>query len=287
MATTPARVANRLASTLKQFQPVLDSARNRDVNESDTVIIVTDLLSEMFGYDKYSELTSEVAIRGTYCDLATKISGKVQFLVEVKAIGSELKDSHTRQAVDYAAAEGVDWVVLTNGAIWKIYKVSFGKPIEPELVIGFDLLTLDPKNEEHIECLFLLSKEGFAKDALRDYDAQREALSRYCIAALLVSDPVVHVIRKEVRRLSPDVKISDEQVRGVLESEVIKRDALEGDKASEAHRRVARALAKAAKAKVSAAQVDPVATQGTVSPDQEGSSTATGAAVPEAPAAKV
>jgi len=87
MANSPARVSNRLASTLKAFQPVLQSAKTRDVNESDTVIIVTDLLSEMFGYDKYSELTSEVAIRGTYCDLATKVDGEVQFLIEVKAIG--------------------------------------------------------------------------------------------------------------------------------------------------------------------------------------------------------
>jgi hypothetical protein len=37
---------------------------------SDTVIIVTDVLAEVFGYDKYSELTAEFAISGTYCDLA-------------------------------------------------------------------------------------------------------------------------------------------------------------------------------------------------------------------------
>jgi len=47
------------------------------------------MLAEIFGYDKYSEVTRELAIRGTYCDLATRIDGKFQMLIEVKAIGAE------------------------------------------------------------------------------------------------------------------------------------------------------------------------------------------------------
>jgi len=42
------------------------------VSEADTITLVKDLLSEVLGYDKYAELTSEHSIRGTYCDLAIK-----------------------------------------------------------------------------------------------------------------------------------------------------------------------------------------------------------------------
>ena len=38
-------------------------------------MIVADILSEIFGYDKYNEVTSEYAIKGTYCDLAIKLAG--------------------------------------------------------------------------------------------------------------------------------------------------------------------------------------------------------------------
>ena len=69
MPRIPQKVARRLSFGLKQFQPILESAKSRDVNESDTVVIVTDILSEIFGYDKYNEVTSEYAIKGTYCDL--------------------------------------------------------------------------------------------------------------------------------------------------------------------------------------------------------------------------
>jgi hypothetical protein len=106
--------ATRISSALKRFQPILDSARARDANESDTVIIVMDLLSEILGYDKYSEITSEHAIRGTFCDLAIKIDGGLALLIEVKAIGLELRDQHVKQATDYAANQGCEWVALTK-----------------------------------------------------------------------------------------------------------------------------------------------------------------------------
>ena len=139
MARLPKKASERIAAGLKRFQPILATAKSRDVNESDTVVIVTDLLQEIFGYDKYAEITSEHMIRGTFCDLAVKLDGTLAFLIEVKAIGLDLKEQFVKQAVDYAANQGVEWVVLTNGTVWKIYKISFTKPIAQELVVDFDL----------------------------------------------------------------------------------------------------------------------------------------------------
>ncbi|MBL8751421.1 MAG: type I restriction enzyme HsdR N-terminal domain-containing protein, partial [Planctomycetes bacterium] len=103
------------AENLKRFAPILTAQRDRDVSESDTVTIVEDLLSDLFGFDKYAEVTSEFAIRSTYCDLAIKIENKLRLLIEVKAIGITLNEKHVKQVVDYAANQGLDWVVLTNG----------------------------------------------------------------------------------------------------------------------------------------------------------------------------
>src|SRR6187402_2999550 len=86
-----AKVSQRIAAGLRKFQPVLAAAKARDVNESDTVVIVTDLLHEVFGYEKYADITSEHMVRSTFCDLATKIDGRLALLIEVKAIGTDLK----------------------------------------------------------------------------------------------------------------------------------------------------------------------------------------------------
>ena len=114
MASVPKRISEGIVSGIKKYQPILSSAKARDVGEADTVTIIKDMLSEVFGYDKYSEITSEFSIRGTYCDLAIKLDNKLATLIEAKAIGLDLKEQHVKQAVDYAANQGVDWVLLTN-----------------------------------------------------------------------------------------------------------------------------------------------------------------------------
>jgi hypothetical protein len=244
MATVPSKVSDRLGTGLKRFQPILTAAKSRDVGESDTVTIVVDMLAEIFGYDKYSEITSEYSIRGTYCDLATKIDGTLQTLMEVKAIGLELKDTHVKQAVDYAANQGVDWVVLTNGTYWRFYKVAFTKPIDHELVVDIDFCKLNPKSAKDIESLYLFCKEGWIKSVLGDYHSQKQALSRFSLGALVLSDPVLGVIRKELRRVSPDVRIDLEEIKNVLTNEVIKREVMEGDKADGARKKIARGTKK-------------------------------------------
>jgi len=240
MANIPTKVQDRLVAGIKRFQPILASAKSRDVNESDTVIIVTDMLADIFGFQKYSEITSEYAIRGTFVDLAIKLDGSLQLLIEVKAIGLQLKDSYIKQAVDYGSNQGAEWVVLTNGAFWQVYKISFGKPISQELVLEIDFLNLNPKKPDDIDGLYLLTREGIAKSMLGEYHAQRLALSRFFIGATVLSDPVLDVIRRELRRISPDVRIDNEQIQEVLVQEVFKREVMEGEKAEEARRKIAR-----------------------------------------------
>lgn len=247
MASVPKRVSERLTASIKRFQPILAAARSRDVGEADTVTIVKDMLAEVFGYDKYAEVTSEYAIRGTYCDLATKIDGTLQALIEVKAIGLELKDPHVKQAVDYAANQGVDWVLLTNGMCWRVYRVVFAKPIDHELVVDIDFGALSARSESDIETLYLWCKEGWMRSVLGEYHSQKQALSRFFVGAMLQTDPVLEVLRRELRRVSPDVRIEIEQLKVVITDEVIKRDVLEGDKADEARKKIARSAGKALK----------------------------------------
>ena len=75
------KVSDRITATLKTYQSVAISHKSRDVSEADTVTLVKDILSDCFGFDKYIELTSEQQIRGTYCDLAVKIDGKIKYLI--------------------------------------------------------------------------------------------------------------------------------------------------------------------------------------------------------------
>jgi hypothetical protein len=240
MASAPKKVMERLVAAVKRFQPIIAAAKTRDVGEADTVTIVKDMLADVFGYDKYSDVTSEHAIRGTYCDLAIKSDGVLQALIEVKAVGIELKDAHVKQAVDYATNQGVDWVILTNGINWRVYHIIFAKPIDQELVINIDFCALNTRSETDMDLLYLWCKEGWARSVLGEYHTQKQALSRFFIGAMVLTEPVLDVIRRELRRVSPEVRIETHQIRSVLTAEVIKRDVMEGDKADEAKKKITR-----------------------------------------------
>ena len=221
MATVPTKIADRLIAGIKRFQPILAEAKAGDKGEADTVTIIKEMLQDIFGYNKFTEVTSEYGIKGTYCDLAIKIQNKVQTLLEAKAIGIELKENHVKQIVDYAANEGVSWVILTNGVRWQIYKITFEKPISHELVVDIDFLTLKPKSD--FEPLYLWCKEAWGESsALDEFEARKQALSRFLIGAVILSDPVIDVIRKELRRVSllskagVDVRIESEQIEQVI-----------------------------------------------------------------------
>jgi hypothetical protein len=233
----PTKIVGRLSEGLKRFQPIISSAKARDANESDTSMIVTDIMAELFGYDKYSEVTKELAIRGTYCDLATKIEGKFQMLIEVKAVGIDLKESHIKQAIDYASNKGIEWVALTNANNWKVFKVIFSKPIDFEMVLDIDLLTLNFKNETHLENLFLLTKESMIKSGLYAYHDQIQATNKFYLGALILSDTVLEAIRRELRRITPDVKVPIDDLRNVLIQDVLKREVIEGEKADVARKK--------------------------------------------------
>jgi hypothetical protein len=95
---------------------------------------VSDVLTEILGYDKYQEVTTELSVRSTFCDLAIKIDGRLQYLIEVKSIGTELKENHLRQAIEYGAREGIEWILLANGHLWQAQRIRFEQPIEHDLV---------------------------------------------------------------------------------------------------------------------------------------------------------
>lgn len=258
MATIPSRVESRMITAIKKFQPILTSAKTRDVNEPDTVRIVTEMLAEVFGYDKFSEVTAEHAIRGTYCDLATKLDGAIQLLIEVKAIDLELKDSHVKQAIDYAANQGVDWVVLTNAITWRVYKVTFGKPIDHELVYEVDFVVFDTKKHDQLELLFVLTKEGWVKSLLTELHEQRQALSKFIIAAVACSEPVLDAMRRELKRVCPNVKIQNDQIQQVLLAEVLKREVVDGEKAEEAQKKVSKSIRRSKIATASSASPESI-----------------------------
>jgi len=245
----PKKFLDRVAANLKRYQKITITQQKADVAEADTVTLVKDILADVFGYDKYEELTSEHQIKATFCDLAIKIGGKLRLLVEVKSAGSSLADNHLRQVIDYGAHQGIHWVILTNAVEWRLTRIYVANQISHEEVCRFSLPELSIKNEDHLRQMFLFAKEGLTTDAMDAFHQQAQLFNKFTVAAIMCSEPVITVVRRELRRLFPDLKVGNENLLALIENEVIKREAIEGEKAKEAGTRIRKAAAKLERAK--------------------------------------
>jgi hypothetical protein len=252
MFTIPIKLQRQLTTGIKAFQPVVANAQKRDINEADTVRIVNDMLGDIFGYDKYADITSEMCIRGGYCDLAIKLGDKVRVIIEAKAIGTELKDTHLRQAVDYAANQGVEWVILTNAAHWKFYKINFQQPITSEEMFSFTVEAVNPNRQTDLDMLYVLSKAGTLGKAAEDYYARKQSVNKFFMGALVLSAPVLEVIKREFRRIT-DIKVETEALAELVTHELVKREIIESEEFVTAKRRIQRYNSKKDRAKLQAA----------------------------------
>jgi hypothetical protein len=247
----PAKFMKRALDGVKKYQSVIPILKKKDANESDTVTVVTDILQDVFGYDKYSEVTSEYAIRGTYCDLAiiTGNTHKIRFLIEVKAVSVALTDNHIKQAVDYGANAGVNWVILTNAERWMIYKIKFGKPIDKELVYEFNMLSVNEKTEKELAAIYAISKDGQQGSSIDDFYSNIQIKNKYIIGNLLVSDDIYSLIRKAIKKLFGDVKVTNEEIADMMANDIIKREIIDSDESRKARKDIEKRYKKIEKEK--------------------------------------
>ena len=245
MITIPQKTKNRIIEGVKKYKPILKKARDKDINESDTVTIINNILSDIFGYEQFEEITSEFAIKKTFCDLAIKLNDEIKLLIEVKSAGLNLKEQHIRQAVDYGSNSGIDWCVLTNGLVWKVYKIIFSKPVSHELLYEFDLTEVNTRKDSDIELVYYLTKESMGKackSSIEDYHTQKQVLNKYVISQLLLSDIILDTIRKNLKKISPELKVTNEEIHPILCNEIIKKDILDDENFKNARKKVSNAL---------------------------------------------
>jgi predicted type IV restriction endonuclease len=212
---------------LKKFAKVFADARDRDANESDTVMYLIEFFKEVLDYDPLNgEISKEVAICDRYCDFGIRLGEKMIYLVEAKPAGiSALKPKHIEQAENYGSREGISWVVLTNGVMWQLYHLTFGTKIEHELVFEFNLLEdLETKPDWLWNTLSVLNKRDVRDGSLDTYYEQQKLLTPKNIVNLLLDEEVLMKLRQELNRKAPtrlDLTTVFEAVRDVLSQEAL------------------------------------------------------------------
>ena len=208
----------RVKVGIRKFSKPLADFVARDVNEADTRLLITDFLCEVLGYDKYSDVTAEFAIKGDFADYGLRIEKQLVALIEAKRATTKLSPKHLRQVEDYGVREGVDWLILTNGSHWQVYRLGRTVPIVVDLAIEVDLLGPDQPSMK-ADRLFPITRDGMKHGVMDEIWVAKRATSPRAIAKVLTAPAVVTAVRKELRRQT-EYSATEDEVLGLIRATV-------------------------------------------------------------------
>jgi cellobiose-specific phosphotransferase system component IIB len=92
--------------------------------------------------------------------------------------------------------------------------------------------------------IFLLCKEGMTSEALNTYHQVAQLFNKHTVSVFLQSEAVLGALRREMRRIFPELKIETAGLADLLVNEIIKRDAIDGEKYKEAEAKVKKIIKK-------------------------------------------
>jgi predicted type IV restriction endonuclease len=215
---------NRTRTAIRRFGKPLADLMERDANEGDTRLLVTDFLCEGLSFDKYEDLTTEYQVKGEFADYGIRIDRQLVAFIEVKRCTQKLNTRHLRQVQMYAVNEGVEWIILTNGQVWQVYHLTGGLPVVVDLALEVDLLSEEPIGRK-ADGLFYLSKDALKRRLLDDLWKAKAATSPKSLSSVFLSDPVIDAVRKELRRQTGYNSDTADLVR-IIRDEVIRTEIL-------------------------------------------------------------
>jgi predicted type IV restriction endonuclease len=215
----------RVKAGIRRFTKPLKDLLERDANEGDTRMVVNRLLTDVLGYDEFGDLTTEYAVKGEFADYGIRIDRDLVAFIEVKRAATKLAAKHLRQAEMYAVNEGVEWIILTNGAEWRAYHLSAGLPVEIDLALQIDLAGEETVGQKAAQ-LFYLTRESLKRRQIDEVWKTKRATSPKSLAAVVVSAPVTEAVRKELRRKTKQ-NVETGEIARLLKETVLRPECLE------------------------------------------------------------
>ena len=162
-----------IVKCIENLRVQLERHRKDGLKEYPTRTIFIDPLLGALGWDVRDPDEVELehpTVDGKSVDYAMKVNRKVVLHLEAKQLGDPLDDVKSiTQVVGYAANDGIEWCVLTNGVRYKVYKAS-EKASAPDKLL-FEV-SIDPEDssglpvEELARQFSRLSRESMAKGLL-------------------------------------------------------------------------------------------------------------------------
>lgn len=185
-------------------------SQSRPVGEQNTKAGLVEPILEALGWDirepdevcrEYRRVPGDNPV-----DYALLILRTPRLFVEAKGLGADLDDRRwANQTIAYATAAGVEWVVLTNGAEWRIYNAHAPVPIEQKL---FRTVSLEEDPGDVERTLRLIGKDNMGENRIAELwktnfiDRQVREVLGALFASGEPAKEIVSLVRRQVQGVS-------------------------------------------------------------------------------------
>ena len=204
-----------LFGTLKECATRIDDFRSHhtQLGEENTKAALIEPVLKALGWDtsnpdevhhEYRRLSNDNPV-----DYALLLLRTPRLFLEAKDLWANLGDPKwSIQFISYATAAGVQWVVLTNGAEWRVYNAHAPVPIEQKL---FRTVRIDEDLDSAYSVLQLLSKDNIREMRIEElwkgFFIDRKV--HEALAKLFGGSEPAKEIVSAVRHRDPDLKLSE------------------------------------------------------------------------------
>ena len=135
-------VLDSLQSAIEKLQKTMETHRGYLAeNETRTRQVLIDPLLRKLGWDVSNPniVQLEYKVKQGQPDYALMSKGKPLAVIEAKRLKSDLGDDQIIQALAYAVAGGIPYIIITNGDTWEMYDVFKPAEFEDCLLIKLEL----------------------------------------------------------------------------------------------------------------------------------------------------
>jgi hypothetical protein len=228
MIKAPAKFKKSMMASVQKFIEVIAGKAKSGVNEEDTRIIINDMLGDVFGYDKYHDIKTELREKGDRFDYAIKLSEgpnakkeKYDFIIEAKALSTELKEQHVEQTLKYCLQANIDYFILTNAKHWQLYKViNTKKTNEAKLIFETDFGKGADANAL-IDEMYAFSKHAYLEKEWDFIAKCTAATDAGDVMAVIMSDKFLASIVRALKDYH-EVDVNVEAVKETLTKKIFK-----------------------------------------------------------------
>lgn len=203
---------------VNNFLPQLNRSLDNKDNESDTRLLINQMLQSILGY-KIEDIKTEQKIDGRRADYVLSVKNEDVMVIEAKKIGMALREKQIFQATSYGAHAGIKWALLTNAVVWQLFHISTGDKIETDLIFTIDFR--DGLDDEEARCFYLISKHGMSrKNLLNNLWRKISALCYDNIISAILTDEVIAKIRTTLTKQT-GYRVADDELRDAIEENIL------------------------------------------------------------------